>query len=185
MKTSSVLSLALFILFHHSLNAADWKYVGQVSIEGKKCDAFYDQLTKVNKKGGYVSVWVKLVSSDEIDSLIDAHNDTTAQLAAKKIGIYYIPPFILAQSDTTDMLLKAFGIIRVEIVVTIFPTKIKSNIHYEIDTKQRKVKILSLILYNDNGEGIVIPGESITEKEWTEIPPDTFAELMMTIISNY
>jgi hypothetical protein len=35
--------------------------LGGTSIGGKQYAAFYDELTKVEKEGNYVSVWVKLV----------------------------------------------------------------------------------------------------------------------------
>ncbi|MDD8018871.1 MAG: hypothetical protein PHP42_10900 [Bacteroidota bacterium] len=179
MKTRLSILTILFLVVFCSVKSADWKYLGHLSIDGNKYDAFYDELTKVKKGKNIVSIWVKLVSQKEIDSIINQRTDSVVHLVAKKIAFYYCPPFVLAQSDTSDMLGRAVDVTQLEVAVNTFDTKTKLKIHYALDCRQQKMKILSSIQYDENGETI---GKSVKDKDWDEIAPETFGDVMIKVI---
>jgi hypothetical protein len=171
--------LILSIIALGSANSADWKYLGPNSIRGKKYEAFYDEHTTVKKSDGSVSLWVKLISREELDGIYSKHTDSLMHLAAKKIAFYYIPSFMMAQSDTSDFAGRCIDVTLLEVTANNFGPKDKMKIQYALDCQQNKCKVTSSIVYNKRGESI---GKPVKDTEWSDAAPETFAEWMIKIV---
>jgi hypothetical protein len=169
----------VLILVCDSSKSADWKFIGKSGIGGKKYYSFYDNQTKENIKQGHISIWVKFLSIEEVDSIAKYYEDTLIHLVAKKIAFYYSPPYVLAQSDTTDYLGRCIDITQLEVVATNFDPSTKLKIRYEFNCKQRKMKTLKSIIYDSNGESV---SNLSKEGEWEDIAPETVGEVMMKVI---
>jgi len=172
-----LLSIAL-VLVCTSVESAEWKFIGPSGAGGKEYYGFYDELTTERRIIGHVSAWVKLLSRREADAVPDKGNKKLEDLVAEKVARYYIPPFISVLPDTSSIG-DAIDIIILEVIANAFHLPTKFLIHYEIDCRQRRMKTLEAIRYDDKHEG---HSSSSTEGTWDDIGPETFGDGMMKIL---
>ena len=179
-----LLSIAL-VLVCTSVESAEWKLIGPSGAGGKDYYGFYDELTTERRIIGHVSAWVKLLSRREadavpIDAVPDKGNKKLEDLVAEKVARYYIPPFISVLPDTSSIDY-IINIIYLEVIANDSHLPTKLLIHYEIDCRQRRMKILKATRYDDKHEHEGHSSSS-TEGTWDDIGPETFGDYMMKIL---
>ncbi len=172
------LFLILFFVVFNDVKSADWKYIGYNKKEGINYYDFYDVKTKERKPNGNIVIWIKSISEQKMDSIATENQDTLNNLVLKKVKQQYLPPYAVILQDTSSMDALLF-VIRVEIIVKLYITTKSYVSHVEFDNKNRKMRTLSIISYDEFGN----VKETVTKPlEWIEIIPESYGDDILRVL---
>jgi len=173
-NVQGIICLVLFFIFTHQAWAADWKYFGgSVVSKGETIINFYDADSIEYSYNGNVIVWTKTVIPAEIEK--KAREKEVIQKAANKVIKGYTTPyfkFIPYERDTY------VEITAWEEAVNHYKINAKTNILFEIDCADKKIRMLSGVSYKNNGE---IESNS-KNNDWNNISPESNGETLKNIL---
>lgn len=185
-----VLFLALmFAVFLKAPDArgADWKYHGGSTLsKGESVLCFYDSGSVERLIGGNIRVWEKAITQAEfkrIEKRIEKKEEKQiVDRAAKKIAIGYVPPYVLAEPEAMKALeannMNAIDIIAWEEEADSPNTSPRMKMLYEINCKEKKIRHLSISIFDADGE---IHSDRTTSA-WDYIIPESNTETLMKIL---
>jgi hypothetical protein len=153
-----------------SLIASDWKLYG--CSEGKKdtlyCN-YYDISSIDTIENGNIKIWIKALQlPNGKKNNIEISNQTV-----DKISKGYIPPFAIVNK------LKEYNnIITLETLAN-SRVNAKSQMLFEVDVTHKKMRMLSITLFNNKGE---IKSKNTNEQKWDYISPDSQMEMLYRLL---
>lgn len=149
---------ALLLIAVEGVYASDWQYAGFTKIERVDTYLFYDAESVQRPSKDMARYWVKAMTRSSLDGYFKKHEKELIDKTAKKIAVYYVPRLmqldaISKQYKDNDAFVSAtIEITGYEIVANSLDTSARTKLYYEIDCKERKSRVLDLILYTPNGD---------------------------------
>jgi hypothetical protein len=139
----------------------DWKWYGGVKASSDTLSCFYDE-RGVQRQGYKLRVWVKCIKQSALDGVTEAapYFRAAIDMSASRIAHYYIPPIYLRENLTKVQLQT---LIMYEAIADVSDLIPDSQIFYEMDCGQRKIRELSITVGNSS---------SNQPQEWRYIPPE-------------
>lgn len=149
----------------------DWKWYGGVKTAGDTLSCFYDE-KGVQRQGYKIRVWVKCLKQSALDNVTEAARYFRAaiDMSASRIAHYYVPPIYLRENLTKAQLQT---LIMYEAIADVSDLMPDSQIFYEMDCGQQKIRELSISVGNSGGN---------QPQEWRYIPPEGNAATLHAIL---
>lgn len=173
MKVSNVLKslqLVILLLASHlgSAAAADWQYAGEVA-DGV---GFFDADSVSRSADKIVNVRVRIVDGAKLRSHYFKNETTLRKDAAQRIASGYVPRYMRQEQikakyrakDKYGMNLAIEAAVNVitahEVQVNKFNMPARQNVHFAIDCRQTKGRILESVLFDESGRPTKSSSES-------------------------
>ncbi len=174
-----ILLLIIFICSpsFSSLWGADWKLVGGSSSKGIDVLSFYDDESVDRRSNMNIKVWTKNVKKSDLERVNNKQEEKKIiDAAAKKLISGYEPPYSAVQKDTTSD--DTIGIILWEEAIKLHEVKVLSTILWELDCKEKRIRTLSVTVYNKDK---TIRSPSIPS-DWNYAAPESTGETLFKIL---
>jgi hypothetical protein len=168
----------IFVLCSLEANGADWKYYGgTVLSKNKTVIAYYDSESVEYLSNGNVKVWTKVVIPEEVEKILKKKE--VIKKAAEKVIQKYSPPYCLLNPYPKTSFDDYMNIIAWEEAANQDKIKSRARIFFEIDCKEKKIRVLSTTIYENNG-GVVKGSDN--PDNWSYISPETNADTIKNIV---
>ena len=146
----------------------DWKVFGGTSVSGSEI-CFYDAKGVVRMRRGFVRVWTKCLSQQDLEK-VDVQHDFKGRIAAsaaRKRDNGYVPPIALIE-DGIDFN-KATVVAVYEETANIAPIQPRAIIFYELNCAGRMLRERSITIFANE----VKLGSTKTTSSWHQIAAET------------
>jgi len=156
---------------------ADWKFCGGATLfKGENTIAFYDSESIYYTPSKTVRVWVKIINQSKFESVMKKNQKQIVEKSAKKVVDKYYPPYSLVyQKSTFD---DCLDIISWEVCANSYEINTRSLLLFEINCLDKKIRTLSAVAYNKNGE----VQSSSKNGDWEYISPESNSEILHKIL---
>lgn len=180
MTKITIVAATLLLCFSQSVSASDWQFSGAGDDErGRPQFLFYDAQT-LTQENGVVRFWEMAVLKQKIDLYLKRHEHEVLDEVAGKMKSGYRPKMLSV--GTFKKLLKdddkrfnaTVEIMSAEIIVATGDLSASSKEYYELDCAARKLRILDVTAFSDDGK--IIGATHARPSDWTYVVPDSNSE---------
>ena len=166
--------------------AADWQYAGFAKVEGADTYLFYDVEGVQRPSKDVARYWLKALTRTSLDRYYKEHEKSLIEATAMKIAVGYIPKFYQLEqikSQYKSMETYRNAIIEIagyEVIANESDAPARSKLYFELDCRDRKSKVLDMILYTPNGD--IAKRFASPQTNYEFIPPDSNGEWQSRLI---
>jgi hypothetical protein len=182
LKTSVAISL---LVFATNLNAADWQYAGTndaiAEDEAASC-SFINVDSVQHPAKNLVRFWVKSITTTHLTQYYAQNEKLIAQKAATRIARKYSPRFLMLDPikekvTAPEMLANvSIELIHRELIANQPDARSSTKTFFEIDCKNKQLKIIDFITFDENGHQE--PKAADRGDEYEAIPVGSNGELL-------
>lgn len=153
----------------------DWKMYGGAAVAGAEI-CFYDAMGVVRTPDGYLRIWTKCLSQQDMENIDIKHDfgGTILENTARKVARYYVPPIAAAEDIDVN---QAMAITQYEETANISSIKPHTRIFYELNCSQKMLRELSMSI-DVNGQR----GSLNSPGDWKFIPPEGNGASLLKIL---
>ncbi|HQW20440.1 MAG TPA: hypothetical protein PLI90_07185 [Rhodocyclaceae bacterium] len=172
----------LAILLSNITYASDWQYAGYVK---EDLHQFFDAESLTHPTKDVTRVWVKSIQQRRFDHYSKTHEKLVVEKAARKIAFGYSPKFlelqaIKGQYETTALRDAIVGLTTQEVMANEPDIQTFSKFYFEIDCAKSRIKLLSGVMYTDNGK---ISSKKVRpDNDYAFIIPDSNGQWLSVLV---
>lgn len=139
--------------------SSEWLYAGFRKTSSVEAHQFFDAESSARPTPDSVRVWVKAITSRELERSLTRNRDALVELASRKLATGYRPRFLLLDSveakyngDASRLQEAAIEITLYEAAAAKADAKTYSKAYFEIDCRQQRMRTLEVIAFTRSGD---------------------------------